>query len=86
MNDIQSGTVCVCVQKHITGYLRVFHVASISIQNIHYAHVGSNSADNLSFEVIGIPESKTDDEGESENGEEIIVQQESNSLVYEKVN
>lgn len=56
------------------------------MQNIHLAHVGVSSAENLSFEVIGIPENKTDEEGESENGEEIIVQQESNSPVHEKVN
>ena len=45
----------------------------------HYiAYVGVNSA----FEIVGIPENKTEEE-ESENSEEIILQEEP---AYEKVN
>lgn len=54
------------------------------IQNTYnyLTYVGVNSAESLSFEIIGIPENKTDEE-ESENSEEIRLQQEP---AYEKVN
>ena len=45
--------------------------------------LGINSAESSPFEMVGTPEhNKTDDE----NGEEINLEQESNSPAYEKVN